>query len=532
MKRFFLTGIVLFMICAIPAFANEFITMEIETSTYEERAAIANSGAAIQYVHPTEGWIVADVPTHRIKDIETLGFAMTSRKEDDSFPNGYHEYHDYAEQVAELTELNQTYPDISELFSIGQSHEGKELYCLKISDNPQQDESEEGAGLVVALHHAREILTPEVALYTARQLLEAYDVDEMIASFIDNREIYIIPNLNPDGGEYDHLGGRFKLWRKNRSDNDGALCKGVDLNRNYGYEWGGAGSTNFKCDLTYRGSEAFSEPETKALRDFVILHSNIHTIVSLHTYSELILYPWGYKRDPIDNFLDKVTFSTLANYMADQNGYTPQQASDLYPTSGDTTDWAYGELGIFAFTFELSPASPLGGAFYPSPEIFGRALPDNYAALLLAIGMARDPYLILSTDLWKLNAEKTVDDSIEISWASIIETEAAGWNVLRSTVENGLYEKINESVIEPDQPEYVFIDETTLESGMTFYYKVEFLSNEENNQIFGPVSVSQPDTDDDDDDDTSSDDDAEEPDDDDTAEDNDDEGRNESCCAG
>ena len=523
-------GISLLILYVAPSFANEFVTMQIDTTTYEERAAVGNSGASIQYVHPTQGWIVADVPTHRLKDIERMGLPLTPQKQGDSFPNGYSEYHDYAEQLAEITSLSETYPAITELFSIGQSNEGNELYCLKISDNPDQDETDEGAVVIVALHHAREILSPEVALYTARTLLESYATDEMIAAFIDNREIYIIPSLNPDGGEYDHLGGRFKLWRKNRNDNDGSFCKGVDLNRNYSYKWGGAGSTNLKCDLTYRGTEAFSEPETTALRDFVLAHANVHTLVSLHTYSELILYPWGYTRDPIETHVDQITFSTMANYMAEQNGYTPQQAAELYPTTGDTTDWAYGELGIFAFTYELSPASPFGGAFYPKPDVFDRALPDNYAALLLAIGLANDPYLVLASDLWKLGAELMPDEKVEISWASIVETDATGWNVLRSDSANGQYTKINESMIDPDQPEYLFTDETVLEPGMSFYYKIEFLSNVENNQVFGPVSVTQADSDDDDDDDATSDDDDDSEEDDDSYEDDEEEG-NDSCCA-
>lgn len=526
--KFAIPLLILFAVLfATPVLAQETVTLRIETENLQERSDIADSGSAIQYVHPTEGWIIAEVPEHRLEAVRNMGLIMTVQDTKSTFPNGYEKYHDYAEQIAELGRLHTTYPAVTDLFSIGQTHEGQELMCLKISDNAQTAEPDEGAILIVALHHAREILSPEIALYTAGTLLDNYATDPMIRAFVDQREIYVIPSLNPDGGEYDHSAGFFRLWRKNRSPNDGHTCKGVDLNRNYGFEWGGVGSTGLKCDLTYRGTEPFSEPETRALRDFVLAQENLHVLVTLHTYSELILYPWSHTFETIDDQQDLSTFQTLARYMAEQNGYTDQQSSDLYRTTGDTTDWAYGELGIFAYTFELSPASPFGGAFYPEPNIFNRALPDNYNALLLAIGLARDPHLVLSTELWKFNAT-LADTTTTIEWASVVETDPTGWNMLRSDNANDGFEPINTTAIAPGQPDYVYVDEG-LVPGNDYYYKIEYLSETGNDQLFGPVMVTVPSPGDDDDDDITGDDDD---DNDDSEAGDDDDNDDESGCCG
>ena len=527
MKAFLVCLVLFLLVFPLVAFSQDFQSVRINTQTAEDRTQVADSGAAIHYVHPSEGWVLADLPTHRLATVESFGFKIELHDTKDTFPSGYEAYHDYAEQVEELENLHALYPSITDLFTVGASHEDRALWCLKISDNADQDEPEEGAIVIVALHHAREILSPEVALYTARTLLESYDNDEMIRAFIDNREIFILPTLNPDGGEYDHAGTSFRFWRKNRSPNDGSSCKGVDLNRNYGFKWGGAGSTGIKCDLTYHGPQAFSEPETQALRDLVLAHENINVLISLHTYSELILYPWGYRFEGIEDPVTSATFETLAQYMADQNGYTPQQSSRLYRTTGDTTDWAYGELGLFAFTFELSPSSPLGGMFYPKPDIFEKALPDNFAAFLLAIGLSNEPTRVLSAELWKLEARIDGDDAV-IDWASVVETDATGWNVLRSDSPSSGFSSLNEALLPAGAMTYSFRD-SDIEPGVTYNYMIEFVSKTGNDQQFGPLSISVPSPNPDDDDDDAVDDDD---DDDDVPndDDSDDDAQDNGCC--
>ena len=140
------------------------------------------------------------------------------------------------------------------------------------------------------------------------------------------------------------------------------------------------------------GAQAFSEPETIAIKNLVEHHTNLNILLSFHTYSELILYPWEHKYDSISDVRDLSTYEKIAQTMAQWNGYTPEQSSDLYIVSGDTTDWSYGSLGIFSFTFELSPASWGGGGFYPGPGIINSTFQDNIRPMLYLIDLADNPY--------------------------------------------------------------------------------------------------------------------------------------------
>ena len=496
------------LLTAVSVSASDVYILRIDTVDRFDRAEVANLGVDITSVNLEEGWIWVRVPDWQLADVQKLGFS-SEIVDVKAMPSGYEDYHDYAEQVAFVQDLAEQYPDITDLSIVGQSLEGRDIYLLKISDNPEVDETDEGAFFLVALHHAREILSPEVALYTAQQLCENYGVDEQTTFYVDNREIFVMPTINPDGGEYDHSGSWFQFWRKNRRVNQGSMCMGVDLNRNYGYLWGGVGSSPNPCSDTYHGAEAFSEPETRIVRDFLIAHENITTLITLHTHAKLILYPWGHQYPHIDNEIDYLTHKTLAEYMAEYNGYSPGQASTLYPTTGDTTDWSYGELGIISFTFELEPGQldPLG--FYPGQGVIPGACQRNYEAIYLALGLSRDPSAVLASDLWRFDANLN-GTSVTIDWASIIETEAAGWNVLRAEEGSKDYTQLNDELIPAGQEEYSFTDTGLLE-GITYQYIVEFVSNYPNgNREFGPLTVEMPGGDDDtiDDDDDQTDDDA------------------------
>jgi carboxypeptidase T len=140
------------------------------------------------------------------------------------------------------------------------------------------------------------------------------------------------------------------------------------------------------------GPQPFSEPESQAVRDFVSSHTNLKVLLSYHTFSELILYPWGHTDASIGNERDHRVFTTMAQTMSRWNGYKPQQSSELYIASGDTTDWAYGTYGIFAFTFELTPKSMFGGGFYPGAGVIDSTFRANLAPALYLIDLADDPY--------------------------------------------------------------------------------------------------------------------------------------------
>lgn len=318
-----------------------------------------------------------------------------SRSDVIEFPSGDEKFHTYQEVVDEIKTLNQKFPDITELFVAGKSTEGKELVGIRITGKENRDNRLYIPGILfTGAHHAREHLSTEVPMLLINHLLSNYQNNAEIHELINNRDIYIIPIVNPDGKTHDIKGRNYKLWRKNRRVNNNGEF-GVDLNRNYSHGWGTGGSSTSTSSDVYMGPSAFSEPETQAIRNFVEEHSNIKTLLTFHTFSELILYPWGGKYDGVGG-ADEEIFKKMATTMSKWNGYTPEQASDLYIASGDTCDWAYGEHGIYCFTFELSPKNTFGSAgFYPGAKIIDSTFKANVNPALYLIKNTADPAGVL-----------------------------------------------------------------------------------------------------------------------------------------
>ena len=185
------------------------------------------------------------------------------------FPAADKGYHTYAEMVAEINKAQADHPEIVDIISIGKSYQGREIWTAKISDNVGTDENEPEV-LFDGVHHAREHLSLEQNLAILRWLTDGYGSNARITAMVNSREIWIVFAVNPDGAEYDLGGNPYREWRKNRQPNSGSTAVGTDLNRNYGYRWGCCGgSSGSKSSLTYRGSKAFSAPETQAMRDFM-----------------------------------------------------------------------------------------------------------------------------------------------------------------------------------------------------------------------------------------------------------------------
>ncbi len=266
-------------------------------------------------------------------------------------------YYTYSEIVASLDSMIAHYPNIiSQKYSIGTSHEGRTLWAVKISDNPNIQENEPATGFD-ALVHAREPQSMATLMYFMWYLLENYGTDPVVTYLVNNREIYCTPVFNPDGYEYNRTTypGGGGMWRKNRRNNGGSY--GVDLNRNFSYMWGydNSGSSPTPSSETYRGPSAFSEPEAQAVRDHII-GKGIKTYFNMHSYQDAILYPWGY----IDAYTpDSVTYREFASDMAALNGYSYGNSSDIlgYPSNGSVRDWLYGEQvlknKIFGYTIEI-----------------------------------------------------------------------------------------------------------------------------------------------------------------------------------
>jgi carboxypeptidase T len=364
-------------------------TVVIAAPDRDARTRLAQTGVAIDAIGPDTVTSVVDAAG--LARLQRRGVRLLTVTPLD-FPPADSAYHNYAEMRAAIEQTAAAYPDIVRVSTVGHSLERRDVLAVKISDEPDTDDPAEPAVLFMALHHAREHLTLEMALEVIRLFTEGYGRDPALTNLVNTREIWVLPNINPDGGEYDIATGFYQWWRKNRRDNlDGSY--GVDLNRNYGYHWGETGSSGWSSDETYRGPAAFSEPETRAVHDFVLAHPDITAAITFHTYAELILYPYGYTYEdqPADmTAVDLMVFRKLAGDMAASNGYTPQQASDLYTTSGDTVDWLYGERKIFSFTFEMYPKDSYPG-FYPPGSMIERETRRNDAAVIYLTAVADNP---------------------------------------------------------------------------------------------------------------------------------------------
>jgi len=368
----------------------------VRTPTKELRTKLVNLGVSIENVIDDMSYGFATTATlPLIEDaglkLESSMLAKNIRALD--FPPDDALYHNYERQMSFMGELADKNPQLVKVFSIGKSVENRNIWAIRI--NPDIDDGEKISakpGIVfMGGHHAREHLSVELPLLLAQYLVENYGTDPTVTNLVNTRDIFLIPSVNPDGSEYDIANGNYRMWRKNRAQNSGARCSGVDLNRNYGFQWGTGGSSKDSCSDVFMGQNSFSEPETQAIKKFVESKPNLKVLLSFHTYSELILYPWGHKYDSITNTTDLNAFTQMAQAMAKWNGYTPQQSSELYIASGDTTDWSYGTLGIFSFTFELSPSQWGSGGFYPGAGAIESTFQANIKPALYLIDLADNP---------------------------------------------------------------------------------------------------------------------------------------------
>lgn len=409
-KKSALLAAVIFIAVSIAQLAqsttNNRYWMKIRAKDKFERSVIAN---IVGIENAKEDYVVAFGGDEELKQIKKLGWLMSySNLADEAllsgkdFPTKDSAYHNYAEMTAELTKLANENPTLVTMSSIGKSTEGRETWVLRLGAD-QAHATEKAAVIYMGGHHAREHLSMEMPLMLAQYLVNQYKAgNPRIVGLMNNRDIHIIPMVNPDGAEYDIQDGSYKMWRKNRARNANGTF-GVDLNRNYSYKWGTGGSSSSPSNDTYMGPKPFSEPETINIKNYIEANTNITVLLSFHTYSQLVLYPWGHKYDGVENTKDAKVFETMAKKMAEWNKYTPQQASDLYIASGDTTDWAYGEHKIFGFTFELDPSQASGGfgggGFYPGASVIQPVFDKNVEPALYLMEYADNPYRTINVSI-------------------------------------------------------------------------------------------------------------------------------------
>ncbi|RCV47963.1 M14 family metallopeptidase [Marinitenerispora sediminis] len=368
-------------------------------STPQERTEVSRTGAAIDGVE--DGALVITATEREAAAVGRLGFPTTEIAEPSpmDFPPSDSDYHDYAEMMAAIRQAAADHPSLVRTTVIGRSYEGRDIVAVKISDNAAADQDRPEV-LFTHHQHAREHLTVEMALYLIDLFTDGYGTDSEITRLLRSREIWIVPDVNPDGGEYDIATGSYRSWRKNRQPNSGGSA-GTDLNRNWDYRWGCCGgSSGTPSSSTYRGAAPESAPEVRVVADFVRGRvvggeQQIEIAIDFHTYGELILWPYGYTYADVAPGMTRDDYdahAALGRLMAESNGYTPQQASDLYITDGSIDDWLWGDQGIFAYTFEMYPAGAAGGGFYPPDEVIGRETARNREAVLELVDHADCPY--------------------------------------------------------------------------------------------------------------------------------------------
>jgi carboxypeptidase T len=281
-------------------------------------------------------------------------------------------YHSAATLEQDLRVLAEQEPEIAELREIGRSVENRPIWALRLGERRGSTRKV----LFVGCHHAREWISVEVPYLLAEHLVQSAH-QSPDREWLSTGEIWIAPMINPDGHEFTRRGPQERLWRKNRRPNPNGTL-GVDPNRNYGYLWGTRNDTRSSHNPahdTYVGPRAFSEPETQAVRDLIGCEL-FRGVLSYHSYSQLILHPWGNTTEPIRDPADREQLEGFGERMqalihgVHGQPYRSQAASALYPTAGDTVDWAYGVYAIPAYTIELRPDEfSLGGFILPPEEI-------------------------------------------------------------------------------------------------------------------------------------------------------------------
>jgi murein tripeptide amidase MpaA len=304
-----------------------------------------------------------------------------------------------AEGIAAAKPQLASWSDVGDSWNKTQGLGGYDLKVLKLTNAAVA-----GAKprlFINAAIHAREYTTAPLVLAFARWLADGHGVDADATWILDHHEVHLLLQTNPDGRKKAEAG---LSWRKNtNTDYCAGNNIGADLNRNFTFQWnstGGVGSSGNPCDLTYRGPAAASEPETQAIEAYIRAlwpdrrgpglndaapadTSGIH--LDIHSYSELVLWPWGATNAPAPN---GAALQTLGRRFAWFNGYTPTQSIGLYPTDGTSDGPSYGELGVAAYTFEL------GTSFFQSCSVYNNTVkPDNLPALIYAAKVVRTPYL-------------------------------------------------------------------------------------------------------------------------------------------
>ncbi len=358
--------------------------------TLEGEAALREIGLDPQMVIPDVQALIdaewAQIQNHERASRAGQHAAPRTGTYDETF---YLTYQQLPDIQARMNTLAAARPDIVSVTDIGDSLESRDILAFRIT-GPDQPGNLAGDRPIVFWQggqHAREWVSPATVMYIADQLIELYDTDTRVRDLVDNIDFRIVPVVNPDGYVYSWSNQR--LWRKNRRNNGGGVF-GVDLNRNWSYEWGGDGSSGSTSSDIYRGPTPFSEPETAAIRDYTTaMGGRLAGAIDYHSFSQLVLWPFGYEENAVTPEPDRTFYDNLATEMSDVilqvEGayYDPIQGWLLYPAAGVADDWFYGDRGAWSLTIELRDTG-VWGFELPADQILPTGRENFEAALLFA----------------------------------------------------------------------------------------------------------------------------------------------------
>lgn len=358
-----------------------------------------------------------------------------------------------------IPELSITKTDIGDSFDKTQNNGGYDIFAMKVTGNGVEAAgrtTEKGVLFIMTGIHAREYAPPELASRWIDDMIDGYGVDDEKTAILDHTEIHVVFQANPDGRNV--VENNRSTYRRKSLNPSGSVfpCSqnslGVDLNRNFPFRWGlNSGSSNNKCSDTYRGQSAGSEPEVQAIIDYcqsifptdqrkpnpeqqlqqAYAEDAMGVFMDIHSYGEIIIYPWGHEEKATGNDLDLKTLANKFQHFNDY-GFSGPNNGFLYPASGATDDWAYGTLGAAGVTFEL------GNSFYQDCSYFENNIVEkNFAALMYAAKSSTAPYSIpKGPDI----TSATVDVSGDSLTVSATASDAAYASVSYSTSQQNVKE--------------------------------------------------------------------------------------------
>ncbi|MSR34506.1 MAG: hypothetical protein EXS12_06890 [Phycisphaerales bacterium] len=322
---------------------------------------------------------------------------------------------------ARLDEMVAAYPNLVSIVNAGTSIQGRTIRGIRISRYPVGTVLP--AFIFTGTLHAREWASTMTTMWIADQFVENNTIDTRIAAVLDSAEVFVFPVQNPDGYEYTWATGGNRLWRKNRRLISGTTY-GVDLNRNWGVGWGGSGSSGTTSSETYRGTAAFSEPESVGMRDFVIAHPNLVGHIDFHSYSQLWLWPWSYTTTLAP---DQVALSAVGMPMQtaikaiNQKTYTAGPSGSTYGlTAGCIDDWTYGNQGLMSGTIEVRDTGTYGFVM-PTSEILPNAKENFAAAITMAEKLLASSPITITLEPDSVVADNTAS-TVEVQTIPVVST--------------------------------------------------------------------------------------------------------------